>query len=132
MFISVFCGSLFSNRSGNQLKTLARSDCLFPANCILLIVILNVFIQSIPSKGVISVLSIISISIFCLLFSYSTSTGIFPPNFHFVFVDILVPVCYFLFLGWSYYFSSVSNIGIGDPVSIVNSFLTPFILIVAL
>ena len=42
---------------------------------------LNDFFQSIPSKGMMSVLSVITISIFCLLFSYSMFTGIFPRNF---------------------------------------------------
>ena len=82
IFISVsFIVSLFSNKFGNLFMILSFSDWLFSANCILPIVNLKVFIQSIPNNGVMSVLSVIRISIFCLLFSYSMFTGIFPRNF---------------------------------------------------
>ena len=120
-----FIVSLFSNRSGNLLNTFSRSDWLLSVNCILLIVSLNFFIQSIPSNGVMSVLSVIKISSFCLLFSYSTFTGIFPRN-----------STSFLFTSWYQYgifcisvdFIILSSGGIsdfGDPVSIINSFVTP-------
>ena len=107
------------------------SDWLFSANCNLPIVSLNVFIQSIPSIGVISVLSVIRNSIFCLLLSYSMSTRILPRNFTsflftswYRFVFFWISVC-FIFL------SSGVIFVIGDPVSIMNSSFTPFILIVA-
>ena len=67
IFISVsFIVRLFSNRSGNLLITFSFSDWLVSVSCILPIVSLNFFMQS--NNGVISVLSVISISIFCLLF----------------------------------------------------------------
>ena len=128
MFISVsFIVSLFSKRSVNLLNSFSRSDWLLSANCILLIVSLNFLIHSIPNNGVISVLSVIKISIFCLLFSYSTFTGIFPRNF-----------TSFLFTSWyrfvifciSIDFVILSSGGISDiddPVSIMNSFGIPLI-----
>ena len=128
MFISVsFIVSLFSNNSGNLLNTFSRSDWLFSANCILLIVSLNFFIQSIPSNGVISVLSVIKISIFCLLFLCSTFTGIFPRNF----TSFLITSWYrFVVFCISVNFVILSSGGIndiGDPVSIINSSGIPLI-----
>ena len=79
IFISVsFIVSLFSNRSGKLPLSLSFYDWLFSAFCIFPKINLNVFIQSIPSNGVISVLSVFRIFIFCLLFSYSMLTGICP------------------------------------------------------
>ena len=69
MFISVsFIVSLFSIIYGNRLNPFSLSDWLFLANCILPIVNLNVFIQSIPSRGVISVLSVSNTSLFVCCF----------------------------------------------------------------
>ena len=56
MFISASFISLFSNKSGNLLKTFSRSDWLFSTDCILPTVSLKFFMQSIPSRGVMSVL----------------------------------------------------------------------------
>ena len=56
-------------------------DWLISSNWMIPIVSLNYFNQSIPSSGVISFLSVISNVIFCLLFSYSMSTGLFPRYF---------------------------------------------------
>ena len=107
------------------------SDWLFSANCILPMVNLNVFIQSIPSNDIISVPSVIRISIFCLFFSYSMFTGTFSRNFTsflftswYRFVTFWISACFVIL-------SSGRTIVIGDPVSIIKSFFTPFILIVA-
>ena len=92
---------------------------------------LNSFIQSIPSKGGMSVLSVIKISIFCLLFSYYRFTGIFPRIFTsflfkswYSFVIFLIPVDFKIF-------SSGGIIVICDPESIKEFFFIPFILTVA-
>ena len=55
------------NYSGNLVNTLSFSDWWFRPKML--------------NKSVMSGLSVISISIFCLLFSYSMFTGIFPRNF---------------------------------------------------
>ena len=127
MFISVsFIVSLFSKKSGNLLNTFSRSDSLFSANCILPIVNLNFFIQSIPSKGVMSVFPVIRTSIFCLLFSYSRFTGIFPRNYtSFLFTSWYLSVIFCIPVD-SRISSSGGIIVIGDLVSIINSFFFAF------
>ena len=133
MFISVsFYVSLFSNKSENFLNTFSHSHWLFLADCFLPVVSLNFFIQSIPSKGVISVFMIIRNSMFCLLFSHSMSTEIYPRKFisffftsWYLFVIFCIPVCFNIFP-----FGGI--IVIGDPVSIMISFFFPFIFTVAI
>ena len=118
---------LFRNRSGNFSIILLFSDWLFSSNQMFPIVGLNFFNQSIPSNGVIPFRSVISNCIFCLLFSYSISTGISPRNF-----------TSFLFTSWyqclTFWISdsfiillSTGIIDIGEPVSIMNSFSVPLI-----
>ena len=82
MFISAsFMVVFFLTKSENFSTISLFSDWLFSSNRMIPIVSLNFFSQSIPSSGLISFLSVISNCIFCLLFSYSMSTGIFPRNF---------------------------------------------------
>ena len=71
---------LILNKSGNLLITLLFSDWLFSSTRMFPIVKLNLFNQYFPSSGVISFLSVIGSCIFCLLFSYSMSTGVSPQN----------------------------------------------------
>ena len=127
ILISVsFIMVLFLNKSGNFSLTRLFSHWLLSCIRTFPIVNLNFFIQSIPSNGVILFLLVIRICIFCLLFSYSISAGIFPRNF-----------TSFLFTSWYrcftfcisvrfILFSSTDIIEIGDPVSTKNSFAIPF------
>ena len=74
----IFFVRLFSNKYGNFVKLFSFSDWLLLANCLCPIVSLHFLIQSNPSNGVLSLLSsVISMSIFCFLFSFSMCTGIF-------------------------------------------------------
>ena len=77
VYFGIFIVCLFSKTYGNLLIIISLSDWLLSAIWILPIVSLNLLIQSIPNSGDISVLSVIRISIFCLLFSYSMFTDIF-------------------------------------------------------
>ena len=71
--------------------------------------------------------SVISSCIFCLLFSLSKSTGLFPRNF----TSFLITSWYRCFNFWnSVSFIILSSAGIihtDDPVSIINSFSVPLI-----
>ena len=109
-------------------------DWLFSTNGFLPIVNLNRFRQSIQGVGAMSDLSeisIISTSIFCLLFPFSTFAGIFPQFFFPYLFTFITSVCYFLFSGFSSILSSDGNIVISDPVSIVKSLFNVFIFTVA-
>ena len=128
MFISVsFVVVLFRNRSGNFSIILLFTDWLFSSNRMFPIVSSIFFSQSFPSNGVMSFPSVINIYIFCLLLSYSISTGIFPRNF-----------TSFLFTSWyrclTFWISnsviillSAGIFDIGEPVSMMNSFSVPLI-----
>ena len=118
---------LFRNRSGIFSIILLFSYWSFPSIWMFPIVSLNFFNQSIPSSGVMSFRWVINNCIFCLLFSYSISTGIFPRNF-----------TSFLFTSWyrclTFWISdsfiivlSAGIIDIGEPVSMTNSFSVPLI-----
>ena len=125
-FLPIYRFSVLS-RPGIQsslhiLNTFSRSDWLFSANCILPIVNLIVFIKSIPSRGVISVHSVINLSIFLFVVSVLHVHRNFSPEVHSVFVYIL---CRFTIL------LSIGIIVTGDPVSNMNYFHTPFIWIAA-
>ena len=121
IFTSVsFIVSLFLSRSGNPLWISSFSAGFFSANCILPIVILIIFIQSIQSNGVMWVLSVISDL-------YSTFAGIVPRIFAsvlflswFLFVILCIQVDFSVSL-------SCGSIVIGDPVSIMNFFFILFI-----
>ena len=118
---------LFLNKFGNFYTICLFSDWLLSSNRMLPIVNLNFFNQSIPSSGVMSFRSVINSCIFCLLFSYSMSTGIFPRKF----TSFLCTSWYRCLTFWiSVSFTIVLSAGIidiGDPVSIINSFSVPLI-----
>ena len=80
VYLGIFFVSLFSNKSRNRSTIFWRSDWLFSANSILPIVFLNVFIQSIPISGVMTVLSVISTSIFCFFFFRTLHQPEFSPG----------------------------------------------------
>ena len=90
-----------------------------PANKILPIVSFNVFIQAMPGNCVIPVLSHLNVSIFCFLFYFSMFTGMFHRNSYLDFNFCILTDFIIFFYG--------GIIDIGDPVSIINSFITPLI-----
>ena len=112
--------------SPEHCDTITFSDWLFSTNCILPIVSLNFSIQYIPRSGVMSLLAVISVYIFCFLFSYPMSTVIFPQNFSWV---TFTSWYQFIIVCISVYFSICSSGGItvtGEPVSLMNSFCIVF------
>ena len=125
VYFGIFMVVLFRNRSGIFSIILLFSDWLFSSSRMFPIVSLNFLSQSIPSNGVMSFRSVISNCIFCLLFSYSISTGIFPRNF----TSFLFMSCYRCLTFWiSDSFNillSAGIIDISEPVSTMNSFSVP-------
>ena len=120
---------LFRNRSGSFSIILLFSDWLFSSNGMFPIVSLNFFNNSIPSNGVMSFRWVISNCIFCLLFSYSISTGIFPRNFiSFLFTSWYRCLDFGFWISDSFIILlSAGIIDIGEPVSMMNSFSVPLI-----
>ena len=117
---------LFLKRSGNFSNIRFFSNWLLSCTLMFPIVNLIFFIQSILSNGVMSFLSVIRSCIFCLLFSYSISAGIFHRNCT---SFLLTSWCRCFTFCISIRFILLSCTGIietGDPISSMNSFSIPF------
>ena len=97
VYFCFFYGCVFSE-SGNFSTICLVSDGLSLSNPMLTIVSLNCFSQSIPSSGVISFRSVITICFFCLLFPYSMSASDFP-GILLVLVHIVALLFHFLEFG---------------------------------
>ena len=121
-----FIVSLFSNRSGNLLNTShVLIGCCQPiVFCRLLVRISS---SNLSWVMVSCLFSRLSRPPFSVCYFHIQHLPEFSPELYFFFVHILVSICYFLYFGWSMILSSGGINDIGDPVSIINSFITPLI-----